>query len=456
MKIRIILISLILCAVVLGAIEIPDATIPRISVSITGYVKNPGAFGMNQTDRISDLLKKAEEEDMLSLQKVPESPQNSLDLQALNPIPEIRQSSEEEADELQALRHVELKRGGESRYYDLMRYYRLGELEQNPVLRDGDLVHIGMIQDIVSISGSVGSPGDLEFKAGDTLQDILGLAHNMLPGADASAIRIGHWNRADGSWSFESVNLRENPDLLQMPIRASDQIMVPFDAGYRAKKTVVVSGEVMQAGEYIVAEDTTVWDVLELAGGLTDKADPDNAVMLNREYNEIPNAEFERLKLRGMAELSPLEYTYIRTLLRQSQGPYALDFGQLVSSEGTEGNRLVNHLDYIYIPQKLNTVWVNGQVKNPGLVEYQAGKSWEYYIQKAGGYASNYNKHKVRILKANSGNWVKAKANQEILPGDIVFVPDKIDRSLWTDIKDIAALAASTITIIIGVHNLTK
>jgi hypothetical protein len=42
------------------------------------------------------------------------------------------------------------------------------------------------------------------------------------------------------------------------------------------------------------------------------------------------------------------------------------------------------------------------------------------------------------------------------MPGDTVFVPGQTDRSLWVDIKDVATLASSLITIIIGLQALTS
>jgi hypothetical protein len=84
------------------------------------------------------------------------------------------------------------------------------------------------------------------------------------------------------------------------------------------------------------------------------------------------------------------------------------------------------------------------------------GKDWDYYIQAAGGYANNRKVGKGRLIRGLSGNWVKPDKNLPIMPGDTVFVPGQTDRSLWVDIKDVATLASSLITIIIGLQALTS
>lgn len=458
MKTKLLCLALILCAIGLWALEIPLSGTPQISVSITGFVRNPGNYKVNPTDRLSDLLHKAQQELIISPQQVPERPEEEDLQQKLNPIPLLRSKDEllPEFEQLQGLRQVELKRNGQSTYYDLMKFYRLGDIGQNPILRDGDLVHIRVVEDLISVNGCVGHPGDMEYRAGDTLKDVLALAHNPLPGAELSAIRISRYQGSGQPYRFEIVNLDSNPDAINTPILPSDRIMVPYDALYRAKKTVTVSGEFKNHGEYLVDDDATVWDLIKLAGGLTEYADLSNAVMLSKSFFENPNGEFERLKLRSMAELTPLEYSYMRTIIRQAKGLYSIDFVKLVASEGKEANRGVNHQDYIYIPKKLNAVWVSGQVRRPGLIEYKEGQDYRYYINQAGGYASNSLYRGSRILRANSGNWVKVSKSQRVMPGDTVFVPDKIDRHFWTDVKDIVTVAASALTIIIGIQNLTR
>ena len=153
---------------------------------------------------------------------------------------------------------------------------------------------------------------------------------------------------------------------------------------------------------------------------------------------------------------TPLEYIYLRARMRQAKGRYSIDLKRLIESEGKEGNLVVNNGDYVFFPEKLDKVWVAGQVRSPGLVPYVEGKDWKYYLNTAGGYANSRKYSGVRIIRANSGIWEKPKKDTVINMGDIVFIPDKVDRSTWVDVKDIITLVSSAITIIIGVRTLTS
>lgn len=448
--------SLLFC---LAALEIPQiSTAPQISVSITGYVKNPGTYYMHPSDRLSNLMEKAMQDTKAIISPERELPVEPDLHQLLNPIPSLRQPEikSQNYDKYQSLRQIILKRGQSEEIYDLLRFYRLGELTENPMLKDGDIFHVGIVENYISIDGAVALPGEIEYCEEDTLEELLRLAQGTLPEANLSSIMIMRYDE-DNSATQIRINLNAQPRLYFSPLQPRDRITIPFDARYRSKKTVTLSGEFMSTGDFQVDENATLWDIIQQAGGITENADLANAVLLNKDYNAEPNAEFERLKQHSMHELTPLEYSYMRTIMRQIKGRYSVDFAKLFASEGKEGNRKLNNHDHIYIPEKLDVVWVSGQVRKPGLVAYKPGQNWKYYIEQAGGYSSSNALYRgVRILRSNGGNWVKPANKQVLMPGDIVFVPDKIDRQFWTDVKDIVTVTASAITILISVQNLRK
>jgi protein involved in polysaccharide export with SLBB domain len=455
MKSKLLCLLLVLVAFGAWAIVIPLANVPQISVSITGYVRHPGQYKMYSTDRISDLLDRAMLDDAMLARSAVPGALNDAAVKKTNPIPQLREAEESqpEYEKLQALRHVELVRAGNRSTYDLLRFYRLGELEANPMIKDGDLVFIPVIKEQSGVSGAVGLPGDIEYKEGDSLKDVIALAGGTLPGAELSAIRISRYNGSGKPSSYETVDISRAASIL---IKPGDRISVPQDSRYREQRVVTLSGEFVLQGEFMVDKDATLWDVIQMAGGLTEKADVANALVLNRRFNEEPDAEFERLKARGMQEITPLEYAYLKSYVRQAKGLYSVDFAKLMASEGREGNRPVNNQDHIYVPEKLTAVWVMGQVRHPGLIEYRDGQNWKYYLQESGGYANNRLRGGIRIMKAQSSIWEKADSDYALMPGDIVFIPDKADRHIWTDVRDVFAVVASAVTILIGVQNLTK
>ena len=179
-------------------------------------------------------------------------------------------------------------------------------------------------------------------------------------------------------------------------------------------------------------------------------------VYYNENINAEPDPYLELLMQRSMSDMTPLEYSYLRNNLMQLKGKYSIDPVKMINSEGKEANPYLLDGERIYIPEKIDMVWVSGQVKNPGMISWVEGKDWDYYIQAAGGYTNNRKTGKGRIIRGNSGNWVKPGKNVAIRAGDTIFVPAQTDRSMWTDVKDIVTLTSSVVTIILGTRTFTR
>ena len=426
-----------------------------ISVALSGYVRYPGTYKVLPVDRLSDVIAQA----MLDPDTELESDEEEMTyvVKVTNPIPLLRSDSKmmfPNFEAFQSLRNVLLTRNGVEKSYDLLAYLRTGDIEQNPILRDSDQVHVPLKENIVFVNGSVGFPGEIEYLPGDTIRRALELALGPVPGGMLSALRISKFDPETKSYQHSTVNLETDPSFWDMELQPNDRIMVPFDNNFRKKIAVTVSGEFMLGGEYVITDSTSLWELIQLAGGVSDRADLENAVVLNKPYNQEPDREFERIRSRSMAELTPLEYSYLRIKLRQAKGKYSVDIAKIVATEGRAGDIKLQDGDQIYIPPKMDVIWVSGQVKYPGLITYVEGKDWKYYIEQAGGYTNNRNIFGTRILRGDSGNWLKPSKKLVMRPGDTVFVPDKQDRDLWTDFRDVLSVTASAITIILGIQNL--
>ncbi|MDD4309471.1 MAG: SLBB domain-containing protein [Candidatus Cloacimonetes bacterium] len=458
MKIKLTLL-LVFCFSLLLAIDIPENNyaVP-ISVSLTGFVENPNVYQLSPINRLSDLLaleQKLSLEAKLVLQ--PTVPLPVSPIQANSPSQmDKEQESTPDYKKLQALRTIKITRDGKSFICDLQRFYRLGDSTQNPYLKDGDVVVVSAINSFVTVSGGVNLAGEVEFVAGDKLSDVLDLVKGFKYDADKSKISIYRYQINQVDFEVTKLDLQNNPAVADFPLQANDQIVVLQDSEISNKQKVKLSGMVKNPGEYLIEKNTTLFEVIQLAGGFTSRADAHNLVYYSENVNLEPNPYLDLLMQRSMSDMTPLEYSYLRTNMLQLNGKYSIDAKKLVDSEGKESNPILHNGDRIYIPELMDVVWVSGQVKHPGLVPWVEGKDWDYYIKSAGGYANNRKHGKGRLIRGRSGNWVKPKNNLAIMPGDTVFVPGQIDRSLWSDVKDIVTLSSSVITIIIGLNALTK
>ncbi len=423
-----------------------------ISVAVTGLVDNPGFYKLTVLDRLSDAILAAEKEGV----KLPATaiPTDKMQLQE-----KAVTAPDSTHKKNQAMRSITLIRDGKRTVYDLQSFLRIGDLAQNPILRDGDVILISPIQATVSISGAVFVPDEYEYRERDTLKNVLDLAKGFKPEADLSQVKIYRYRENMSDFEVMSHDLRaykENPALLELEIKASDRIMVPVNALYRRSWVVQVSGHVNSPGTYMIDDKTTLYNVLQMVGGPTVKADLVNAVIINRAINQREDPEFDRLKELTLGSMTPLEYNYLRSKIRQLRGKYSISPAVAWESRGAKDNPILRDGDHLYVPELVDMVWVSGQVRNPGLVPYQEGKGWRYYIDAAGGYTNNRRWGGLRIIRASSGNWIKPTRNQVIRSGDIIFVPESTDRDIWTDVKDVLLLTSQVVTIIIGFRTLIR
>lgn len=450
MKTKSLIFFLLLACLALAAVDIPQLPpgYTPITVSITGYVDKPGIYTLSTSSRLSDALALSRNELMSS------SPlQASLSMVEKRP---WKAAADSVQTDLQALRGIRFSRGNKTEIFDLLKYFRAGDITQNPLLKDGDVIHIPAVSKTVSIQGKINSPGDYEYIAGDKLGTLLELAQGLTPGADLARVILYRYTADKRNFETRILDLRgSDPATLALPLEEGDRIMIPEDSEYRRQWKVSVTGKVTAPGEYLIGEETTLYDLLAQCGGPSQRGDLSTAIYLSQTMNESVDPEFERLKTLSMGQMTPLEYNYLRAKLRQIRGKYAVDIQKIWDSKGSEGDLKLRDGDLIYVPEKLDMVWVSGQVRNPGLLPLEKGKNWKDYVKAAGGFTNNRRAGGIRIIRASSGNWVKATDKIELKSGDIIFIPEKTDRDVWVDVKDIFLVVSQLVTIFVGVRALT-
>ena len=409
----------------------PYSVAATISVNVTGYVDSPGTYQLSTISRLSDALKLG-----------------GIHLEEFNTTNSLFVN-------YQALRSVRLTQGKETKIYDYMKYIRLGDLSQNPLLKDGDIIYVGTAHTTVSIIGEVCYPGEYEFIEGDRLSDLFALVHGFTLYADKNIINIYRYKENLKDFDLITVDLRTHKpeDIIIYPY---DRITINRDTEYRRGWNIIVEGNVKSPGKYYIGYNTTLYDILLLCGGPTSRGDLRNAVYANLTNTQKDDPEFERLKNLSISEMTTIEYHYLQNRLRQFPGKYAIDVSCTWESKGKECNPILQDKDYLFVPLKMDMVAVTGQVVNPGLIPWVEGKTWDYYVKSAGGYTNNKSFNGVRIIDAQSGNWVRPSSKTVLYPGDTVFVAAKTEYDAWTRFKDIMLITTQIMTIILGIHTLAN
>jgi len=81
--------------------------------------------------------------------------------------------------------------------------------------------------------------------------------------------------------------------------------------------------------------------------------------------------------------------------------------------------------DLILVTKIPDSVIVTGEVNNPVSIYYEEGKSYKYYLNKAGGLKRNADKKGIYVLKANGSAESRSTGFSKIQRGDIIVAPGR-------------------------------
>src|SRR5262249_53265717 len=177
-------------------------------------------------------------------------------------------------------------------------------------------------------------------------------------------------------------------------------------------------------------------DLLHWAGGFTPLAAERNVTLRRNVPAATNDPEFERLSRLSRSEMTNSEYQIFRGKLALRQSAYLVDFTS-GAPRPPETDVLVKDGDVVDVPRVEMAVRIDGLVKNPGLVDYVAGKSVDDYIWMVGGTTKRADWRGARLTRAGSSNSMYARDVRKVEPGDFIYVPEKKDTSFWTVMRDV-------------------
>ena len=321
-----------------------------------------------------------------------------------------------------ATRNIEIERkDGSVVSADLMDYFHGGNLEANPIVKEGDIIHIRTIDEFapgLSISGGVKTNRQLEYREDDTLETIIRIAGGFSADANKAEITVFR-NTMNGvrTLTFDG----NSSDDMQTELLPNDRIVIPFDLDARQNFIATINGEVNLPGSFPIEDgETTVYDLLQLAGGLSERALPSAAYMLRTrparsEFGNRPPFDPERI-LRTSDQLAQgFEYLALESELNRNEVYINLtDEDQMRSVKLFTGDR-------IFVPRDDNTIFMLGQIRQPGYYPFDSGRSVDDYISQAGGFTIPAEQERVFVIKAGSETWYKP-SETTLESGDVIFV----------------------------------
>lgn len=324
---------------------------------------------------------------------------------------------------------------------DLYEIFIYGRSGFGPRLRSGDLIFVEPVLNLVSIYGGVKRPGTYELKDDENLYTILDFGNGISNKSDLNEIRLF---RLDNG-KIKNIKLSALSELNKFQPRDNDRITIR-EHPYR---TVTISGAVTNPGDYVLNEGDGIRNLIVKAGGYRDNAYPFGGILENKATKKINQMAIDDLYRQFLNAITSNisssqnidSITMLMNELKEVEptGRVTAEFNLTILNQYPDKDIKLQDGDEILIPEKIDHIYVYGEVSNQGTVMFDKDMSFDDYIIKKGGYNNNADKKNIYVLNPNGETYklnnaknifLSKNSNLSIYPGSIIFVPRKTSNAL--------------------------
>ncbi len=430
-------------------------------VVLKGNVRRPGEYEWRKGMRVRDLLKSTEE-------LLPETLMERAQIDRLVP-PDY---------------HLEYET------FDLGKVLLEGSESENLLLAPYDTVIVFnkwevKERDKVRSSGALNKPGEFDYRKNMRLSDLIGLSGGLKYYASAKEAELTRVKPTPEGPVTEKITvypssaLQGNPEA-DILLQENDYLFVRAIPEWDLYKLVTVGGQVMYPGAYSVDKREKLSSLLTRAGGFTDVAYLQGAVLVRESVKRLQQEQINRMVDKLQRELlssgsvnigtasTPEEAKILQEQEKQkalfleslrhlqAQGRLIITLDRLDKLRGSQNDIELEEGDSLYIPTKPATIQVIGAVYNPSAMLFEQGRDVSYYIRMSGGFSENADSKNTYVLKVNgralkpkgkflawdrdSNSW-RSSGYADLQPGDTIVVPERLEKVAWMrNIKDIAQI----------------
>lgn len=329
-------------------------------------------------------------------------------------------------------RRVVIMRHAAATEVDLLRFELLGDLGQNPLVEEGMRIHVPPRTGSVTLNGAFRRPGEYEIGPSGGLGEILELTGGLAQSAAATEARLTR-QQADGRKETISVDLTKalaRP--ADVPLKPGDVIFVPqlvvlqdvvevrgaFNGTGESSRTVT-TGKQTIVQRFELAQGDRVKDIVGRAGGAA-------------AYADLRLAFIERAAGAGPRQRIPV------------------DLHRLLVEKDDSQNILLENGDVFTLPIVEDKVFVLGEVRTPGAVDFRPDLTPREYVALAGGPTVRGRFQNATVTFRNGHSYPLPDA-PPLEPGAVLTVPE-VSVRWWQDYVLIASTIAGLIVSYTGLY----
>ncbi len=431
----------------------PIANIVVNAITLRGNVARPGNYQWFDGIRVSDIIKNVDKDllpetyfDMAYIERLVE-PDFHRELISFN-LGKVLFDKDSNEDKL-------------LKPYDTINIFSKWDLSEKPVVR---------------VTGAVNKPGTFELREKMKVSDLITLAGGLKYFAYVKEGELTRVTPTPSGPKTEKITINIEKALQKVPesdlkLKQDDYLFIRAVPEWNLYKNVKLNGEVKFPGTYTIKKGEKLSDLIERAGGFTDKAYLPAATFIRqsvkdiqqRNINDMVNRLERELLSTGVAEIATVlsieEAKAKETEIMQKQefikrlrnvkalGRIAVKFDVPEKLKNSFYDIELEDGDEIIIPTNPKTIFVVGSVYNQSAFIYNSDENLDYYLNLAGGLTSNANDKAIYVLKAD-GTAERVKNGffgfgsvTKLAPGDTIVVPEKLERVAWLrNLRDITQI----------------
>ena len=347
-------------------------------------------------------------------------------------------------DKFGSYRDIKVKRGNKVIHtIDVYDFLINGKSETYHRLQSGDLVFVEKAQKHILVQGGVNRPMKYELKNDETLDKAIYYANGYSTLGDLKNISINRINLG----SIDSISLGPDDSLSNYLAKDKDVLNVQIFK----YKNVSISGSVKNPGDYTIEPGQGILDLVNRAGGYSKNAYPYGGVVLNKEvlainakanknlYENLLDAIIDISSKNPITDNSSLLELITLVAETEPNGRIQAEFDINILKQDPTKDIILQDEDEIFIPEKVNHIYIYGEISNQGTIRFKENEGVNYYINKKGGLLKSADNKSIYVLLPN-GNTFKLNqrkkifsnnkiSSQKLYPGSVIFIPREIDDS---------------------------
>lgn len=290
----------------------------------------------------------------------------------------------------------------------------------------------------VAVSGAVQSPGSFDYSQDMTLADVIIMANGFREGAYTQQIEIGRRvrNQSDNSGNISEIFLVDIDETLTVNSSTPSFKLEPYDEVFvRQDPGYKEQTSVYIEGEVNFPGTYVISSTQEYLSDIIERAGG------LTEFAYLPGATQKRQHLSDSIFVG-------------------IDMAEILANPHSDKDLIMKPGDLISIPSKLQTVSIEGAVYNGIAVKFNKQAKFKDYIGYAGGYASKAKKGKTYIIYANGVSerikrkFIFFKSYPKVKPGSTIIAPEKPPREGALATQEVIAFTTGIATIALLVQRI--